>query len=680
MKKLLMGNEAIALGAIRAGVSVVAGYPGTPSTEILETIAREAALPGGQASGIYVEWSVNEKSALEVAAGAAISGARALVTMKQVGLNVASDPLMSLNYLGVSGGLVVAVADDPGPISSQTEQDTRHFARYAKLAVFDPSSPEEAYLMVADAFDFSEKYGRPVLLRPTTKICHSYASVDLDTLPFRPVKTPSGFDKSGDRWVIFPPLAFKNHEKIEADLIKMGEEFSSYKGNSLTVTPDILGTQDEDSLPSGSGLLGIAAGGVSYSYAMEILTPLPPGLKILKIGALPFPAELALSFLEGLEEVLVLEELDPVIEDELVKLCGSRHLRTDIRGKRSGDMPRAGEYSPALAAEKIESFLKRKIWVHISDLEKENLPESAAPEELPTMHVSLASVHPAALAAAAAAADAQIKPPPEPPPLPPRPPVLCAGCPHRGSFFAVKEAVRKYGRGRKAIFSGDIGCYTLGNAQPLEMVDTCLCMGAGITMAQGIGRVEKGALSFAFIGDSTFFHTGIPGLVNAVYNRSDIIVIVLDNATTAMTGNQPHPGLGIDALGRETAKIDISALAAALGIKEIIKANAFDLESAEAAIRQVMDKTGVRLVIFEGPCVFLEKAKSRCVIDPVTCTGCMICIRKLGCPAISIDPAERAAPRPVAIIDPGLCTGCGICKGTCPTGAIGDEIPGGGPR
>jgi len=699
LKKLLMGNEAIALGAIRAGVSVVSGYPGTPSTEILETVAREVALPGSPAAEIYVEWSVNEKSALEVAAGAAVSGARALVTMKQVGLNVASDPLMSLNYLGVSGALVVVVADDPGPISSQTEQDSRHFARYAKLAAFDPANPEEAFLMTADAFDFSEKYGRPVILRPTTRVCHSYASVDLDTLPVRPRKAAGGFDKAGGRWVIFPPLALKNHEIIESDLIKMGNDFSSYRGNSLVVTPNVLKPQNDDSLPGGNGLLGIAAGGVSYTYAMETLSPLPPGLKILKIGTFPFPAELALSFLEGLDEVLVLEELDPVIEDELLKICGSRHLRADIRGKRSGDMPRAGEYTPALAAEKIEAFLKRRVWVHLSDLEKEKIAHSAPVP--PPVSASLASARPETLAAAANAADVHVQILPEPPPLPLRPPVLCAGCPHRGSFFAVKEAVRKYGKGRKATYSGDIGCYTLGNAQPLEMTDTCLCMGAGITMAQGIGRVEKDTLCFAFIGDSTFFHTGISGLVNAVYNRSDIVVVVLDNSTTAMTGNQPHPGLGIDALGREAGKISIPALAAALGIQEIARANPFDLEKAEAAVRQVMDKPGVRLVIFEGPCIFnrdfQKKAKNRCVIDPGKCTGCMNCIKKLGCPAISIatkggsadGPGAPAAPEKVrAVIDPGLCTGCGICRNLCPSGAIDHEspavpeagVPKGGPR
>jgi indolepyruvate ferredoxin oxidoreductase alpha subunit len=626
-----MGNEAIALGAIRAGVQVVTGYPGTPSTEILETIAREAA--GGGASGVYVEWSVNEKSALEVGAGAAAAGARVLVTMKQVGLNVASDPLMSLNYLGVSGALVLAAADDPGPISSQTEQDTRRFGLYAKVAVFDPSTPEEAYAMTAAAFDWSEKYGRPVILRPTTRVCHSYASVEL--LPGIEPKKPAGFDRSGSRWVIFPSLTFKNHKQIEEDLVKMEDEFSSYSGNS---TGNSLAAGGGES--SGPPVLGIAAGGVSYTYAMEALSSPRASMlrpyKFLKVGTFPFPRRLALEFLEGLEEVLVLEELDPVIEDELVRLCGLRHLGVNIRGKRSGDMPRAGENSPALAAEKTAAFLR---------------PRGGG--------------EPAAVGGTLSA----------PPALPRRPPVLCAGCPHRGSFFAVKEGVRKYGGGRKAVFSGDIGCYTLGNAQPLDMVDTCLCMGAGITMAQGINRVERETLNFAFIGDSTFFHAGIPGIVNAVYNKADIIVVILDNDTTAMTGNQPHPGTGKTVRGEAAEKISIPAVVSALGVGETVRANPFDLKASEEAVKGVLDKEGVRVIIFEAPCIALGAGKGSCVVDAAKCTGCMACVKRLGCPAIA--PGEGGG-RAGACIDPVLCTGCGICKEVCAFAAITGPSAAGG--
>ncbi|MDR1510572.1 MAG: indolepyruvate ferredoxin oxidoreductase subunit alpha, partial [Synergistaceae bacterium] len=404
-KKLLMGNEAIGLGALRAGVSVVCGYPGTPSSEVLETIARERA-------GVYVEWSANEKSAMEVGAGAAIAGARVLVTMKQVGLNVASDPLMSLNYVGVKGGMVVMAADDPGPISSQTEQDTRHFGRYAKLAVFDPSSPEEAYTMIADAFDCSEKIGRPVLFRPTTRVCHSYASVAL--LGPLPGAQAEGFNKDGGRWVIFPRLAYANHIKIEEGLARLADEFSDYRGNIIC----------------GGGKRGIAAGGVSWSYVKEALSGSDAGCKLLKVATVPFPTRLGEKFIEDLESVLVVEELDPVIESELISLCGRLGIKTEIRGKLSGDMPNAGENAPGYVKNAVLRFLGH------------DAEPSAPPPYEPALK------------------------------LPARPPVLCAGCPHRASFFAVKRAVM----GHKAVFSGDIGCYTLGNAMPLDMVDTCLCM------------------------------------------------------------------------------------------------------------------------------------------------------------------------------------------------------------
>lgn len=598
MKSLLMGNEAIALGAIHAGVQVVSGYPGTPSTEILETIAREAR----QRPEIYVEWSVNEKSALEVAAGAACAGARALVTMKQVGLNVASDPLMSLNYIGVKGGLVVAVADDPGPISSQTEQDTRHFGKYAKLAVFDPASPEEAYTMVADAFAYSERYGHPVILRPTTRICHSYAAVELlEQAP--PSEQQAGFKRDNGRWVIFPSLAYRNHIKIENDLVHLAEDFSSYPGNTL----------------SGSGVKGIACGGVSYAYTQEALLDIEAEYKLLKVGTVPFPSNLALSFLDGLDEVLVIEELDPVIELELIAMCGQRHLAVKVRGKRSGDMPLAGENTVALIGERARAFL------------------GVAAKALPPDRGIDRSA------------------------LPVRPPVLCAGCPHRGSFFAVKAVIAE--QKRKAVCSGDIGCYTLGNAPPLDMVDTCLCMGAGITMAQGINRVEPDTLNFAFIGDSTFFHTGIPGLINAVYNQANVIVVILDNFTTAMTGNQAHPGMGRSATGAVVEKVSIIDLVKAIGVRDITRANPFDLPSAKEAVKRMLDKTGVRVIIFEGPCIMVQRGAQRCEISRQRCTACGLCVKRLGCPALSLSTAG-------AVIDSVLCTGCGLCKALCVFNAI----------
>jgi len=603
VKKLLLGNEAIALGALRAGVRVVAGYPGTPSSEVLETVARH------NDGRVYVEWSVNEKAALEVAAGAAYAGARSMATMKQVGLNVASDPLMSLNYVGVLGGLVVVVADDPGPISSQTEQDTRHFARFAKLALFDPSTPEEAYTMIAEAFAHSEKYGAPVLFRPTTRICHSCASVEI--LADLPRSEPAGFTK-GSRWVIFPKLSYANHIKIEENLKIMAEDLAGYEKNLL----------------SGSGKKGIASGGVSYTYTREALAE-GADCKLLKISAYPFPDRLALEFLHGLDEVLCIEELDPVIEDALTRLCGLHHLNIKIKGKHSGHIQNAGENHPGSVEQAISAFLG-------------NPPDAMPPVENPP-----AMAHPPQ-----SAADA-------PPALPVRPPVLCAGCSHRASFFAVKEAAK----GRPAVFTGDIGCYTLGNAQPLDMVDTCLCMGAGITVAQGLQRIEPQTAHFAFIGDSTFFHSGITGIVNAVYNQTDIIVVILDNYTTAMTGNQPHPGMGLTMMGGRPEKISIEKVVSSLNVATVLRVNPLDQTAAKAAVKQVLEQTGVRVIIFEAPCAAQVKSSATATVAAEECTGCKLCLQKLGCPALSLGQGK-------AVIDSTLCTGCAVCAGICAKGAI----------
>ena len=597
MKQLLMGNEAMALGAIRAGVSVVSGYPGTPSTEVLETVAK--CNPGP----IYVEWSVNEKCALEVAAGAAYAGARALVTMKQVGLNVASDPLMSLNYVGVKGGLVIVVADDPGPISSQTEQDTRHFGIYAKLAVFDPSTPEEAYYMMAEAFELSEQTGRPVLLRPTTRVCHSCASVEVDEAP--PAAKPAeGFVKDS-RWVIFPRLAYANKIKLEENTVNLSLQLSAYHRNRV----------------SGDGRRGIATGGVSYTYvqeALDVLKPLGAAARVLKVSAYPFPRELAEEFLDGLTEVLVVEELDPVIERELIALCGAKGIAVTIKGKLTGHLPNAGENTADGVKQAVATFL---------DIPLEAMDAPALP------------------------------------PLPVRPPTLCAGCPHRASFFAVKESCA----GRKAVFSGDIGCYTLGNAQPLDMVDTCLCMGAGISVAQGLHRVEPDAANFAFIGDSTFFHSGIAGIVNAVYNETDIIVVILDNSTTAMTGGQPHPGTGKTMMGNISDKISIYNVVSALGVNQIQRVNPFDQTAAKAALKIALEASGVRVILFEAPCIAVAKSGPALIVNPDKCTGCKLCVKKLGCPAITLESGK-------AVINAALCIGCKLCASVCKFGAMGGAV------
>jgi indolepyruvate ferredoxin oxidoreductase, alpha subunit len=602
--RLLMGNQAIALGALRAGIGVACGYPGTPSTEVLETIATHNKKMN---PGIYVEWSVNEKAALEVAAGAAYTGTRVLVTMKQVGLNVASDPLMSLAYIGIKGGMVVLVADDPGPISSQTEQDTRTFARYSKLPVFDPSSPEEAYEMIGDAFDYSEKYHTPVLFRPTTRLCHATAPIDISET-VRQI-TPEGFVKDS-KWVIFPKLSYSSHLYIEKRNPLIGEDFSSYRFNSISGT----GTKGVATFET----KGVATGGVSYAYTSEALKILRAECRVLKIGTpFPFPETQAYEFMDGLEEVLVIEELDPVIERELIYLCGKRGIKLTIKGKLTGHVRSAGENTVESAAAQLSEFL--------------NIPyKKALTSELP--------------------------------PLPVRPPVLCAGCPHRASFYAVKQAMKKMPE-KKAVFSGDIGCYTLGNAAPLDMVDTCLCMGAGITIAQGIKRAEPDTVCFAFVGDSTFFHTGIAGVVNAVYNNTDIILVVLDNSTTAMTGHQPHPGTGKTLMGDTARKLSIPDILTAIGVKNVQIIDPLDLRAAVAAVQSAVEDGGVQAIIYRAPCIYVADQGKPMQVEAEKCIGCLRCIKELGCPAITKEAGKAA-------IEPSLCTGCTLCAQVCPTGAI----------
>ena len=602
--EFLMGNAAIAMGAIASGVNLVAGYPGTPSTEVLETIAKH------RPEHTYVEWSVNEKAALELAAGASYSGARTMVTMKQVGLNVASDPLMSLEYVGIKGGMIILVADDPGPISSQTEQDTRHFAAFSKLPCFDPSSAQEAYEMVQEAYEYSEKYGTPVFLRPTTRVCHGYASITVKDESEYQIHTPDGFIKDSKRWVIFPRLSYANHQKIEARNVTLAEDFSSYSRNQiLPAAPEHADVRR-----------GIATGGISFTYTMETMQTI--GMyRTLKVATPhPFPEQLAVRFLEGLDEVLCIEELDPVIERELTYICGKYHLPVKILGKLTHHVANAGENTRDSVSACLYRFLELP------------LPEQ---EALPT-----------------------------PPELPVRPPVLCSGCPHRASFYAVKKAMQ----GKKTIFCGDIGCYTLGNAMPLDMVDTCLCMGAGLNIAQGVGRIEPDTTCFAFVGDSTFFASAITGVVNAVYNQANMVLIVLDNSTTAMTGHQPHPGTGHTMMGEIVAKVSIEAVLRGIGLTTVETINPLDLDASIDCVKRVAAEPGVKAIIFKSPCIAITKPDKPLHVKTETCINCKKCIRELGCPAIVIHDGQVQ-------IDSSLCTGCTLCSQVCPVHAItgGDD-------
>ena len=614
-QRIIMGNEAIALGALQAGVNLVAGYPGTPSSEIIEYVSKYR-----KETGAYVEWSVNEKAAVEVAAGASYSGARTLVTMKQVGLNVASDPVMCLSYVGVKGGMVIVSADDPGPISSQTEQDTRHFAHFSKIPIFDPSSPEEAYEMIQMAFDYSEKYNTPVILRPTTRVDHGYVSMDIPQLP--KARAVEGFVKDAKRWVIFPRTSFMNHKRVfDRNEHILPEDFSNNKFNFV---------EGKEVVVDGKKL-GIITSGISYTYVKEALSILKvDDALIMKVGTpYPFPEKAACEFLSKVDCVLAVEELDPILERELIYLCGKNKFSNVIKGKLTGDIQEAGENTVESVKVALAKFFKLPL--------EENQIDDKAPE------------------------------------LPIRPPVLCAGCPHRGSFYAVKQAMK----GQKTVFCGDIGCYTLGNAMPLDMCDTCLCMGADITMAQGFYHVDKDRKCFSFIGDSTFFASGITGVVNAVYNQAPITLCILDNSTTAMTGHQPHPGTGVTMMGDIVNKVSIEKILTAMGVEPVITVDPFNHAEAVEAVKKAAASAKTSAVIFKSPCIAIAQKigyapKSKQKVDVAKCIGCRKCINELGCPAL-VFKSDDGSKKGNAYIEPSLCTGCSLCSQVCPVKAISSE-------
>lgn len=789
-KKLLMGNEAFAHAALEAGVSVVAGYPGTPSSELVETVARLVA--GGRAEGVHVEWSTNEKAALEVCAAASMSGARTLFTCKQVGLNVASDALMSLNYVGVRGGLVLFVADDPGPISSQTEQDTRRFAEFAKVPVFDPATPEQGYDMMKAAFELSEEYHTPVIVRPTTRINHASTFFDVeDRTCARPLPA-GGFRHDADRWVIFPKRSYEAHGEIIDRLNSMTRVLALDAQYSRFLPLFERANTDQDS-PQDAPYLGIFTGGVSTQYALEALetieriasragVKLPP-YRFMQMGVpYPLPKRAVRRFMEGLSHVLVLEELDSVLEEGLMVTAAGGFLSAHVHGKLTGEAPDRGENSTetaltsiarffdmyakverpqpimlpepapepepasAPAKETKRAFMKEKRGSHrLPDHVREEEPafeprigligvaadyhasqaEEPLPERMAQRHAQSAASRRQAQSAArkrqthaarykaptkaaeepAANASATAAPGTGKPSvltdqagnrvsiltlveaehgqqallhyageLPMRPPVLCAGCPHRGSFYAIKGALDKLGVKRDdAILCGDIGCYTLGNALPLAAVDTCLCMGGGITMAQGFQVAEPGKKQIAFVGDSTFFASGMTGVANAVYNDHDVTFVILDNATTAMTGSQPHPGTGITLMGERSVPISIDAVLEALGVELILHADPLNRAHAEELSMLALRHQGPSAIIFRSPCVWLAPFGIPAEVSAEACTGCKRCITDIGCPAIGFAPEARgrkSGMRGQAIIDPDLCTGCGLCLQVCPFSAI----------
>lgn len=595
---LMMGNEAIARGAVEAGVDVAAAYPGTPSTEVTGTLAKWA-----KKYNFHAEWSVNEKVAVEAAAGASYAGARAIATMKQMGLNVASDPVMNLAYIGIEGGLVLVVADDPGPHSSQTEQDTRYFASFAKLPILEPSSAQEAKDMTKWAFELSEALRLPVFVRPTTRSSHAHGDVLLGEIAVR--ERQFKFTK-GDRWMNLPHQSAVKHIWLE------GQQEEAKK---------MLAAAPFNWIDAGSGDWGVIASGVSYNYAKEALALLGLKVPVLKIGTpYPLPDEPTLHFLQKVKKVLVIEEQEPVIEDQVARLTLEQKLDVAVHGKRSGEVSRFGEFD----VDRVKGFLETFLGTEPQHPEKVN-------EEVP-------------------------------PQLPGRPAVLCAGCGHRGAFYAFK----KIGEKNNAVYCGDIGCYTLGYAPPLHATDTCICMGGGITIAYGLSLVEKQRSHLAFIGDSTFLHSGMTGVLNLVYNRANVTVVILDNETTAMTGHQPHPGMGLSAVGDPAPKADIETIVRGLGVEFVETVDPNDLNATMDVAKRAMEYPGPAVVITRAPCVTKVKQTKKYAIDKDECTECELCIEELGCPAlVNMD----------GIVISDNCTGCGICSEVCPAEAIREVSP-----
>ncbi len=609
-KVLLLGNEAIARGAVEAGLGWASAYPGTPSTEIVETLHSVS-----KDLGIHVEWSVNEKVALEAAYAAAISGVRSLAAMKHVGVNVAADPLMSSAYTGVEESLVVVSADDPGMWSSQNEQDNRWYGLHAFIPVFEPYSPAEAKDLTRDAFEFSSRMHHPVILRSTTRLSHTRGPVTLREA--KPPVAKGSFKKNVQRWTVIPAHARRLRVELLERWGRIEEEVEKLPYNRLE---------------KHSGGQAIIASGIAYGYVVDALNylSLRDTVSVLKLSTtVPIPRKLVLDVLSSHESVLVVEELEPVVETWVKRIAYEEKLNTTIRGKDL--VNRIGELTLETVTRAVAGFTGAEY------------PWKPAEAEITL-------------------------------PIPPRPPTLCPGCPHRALFYALKRAVN---RSRvKAIYSGDIGCYSLGVMPPFEMQDALIEMGGSIGMANGFAHVDEDKMPVAIIGDSTFFHAGVPGLINAVYNKSPMLVVVLDNRVTAMTGHQPHPGTGFYATGEPAPMVKIEDVARGVGVKHVATIDPFNLKDSEKklmdAIRYVAEEKKPAVVVARRACTLLIDAAARrrgiteplYIVDQDKCTGCGICYNAFSCPAII--PLKNGK----AEIDPALCTGCGVCAEICPFNAI----------
>ena len=577
MKKLMLGNEAVARGILEAGCSVVSSYPGTPSTEITEYAAKY--------DEIYCEWAPNEKVACEVAFGASLAGVRSACCMKHVGLNVAADPLFTLSYTGVNGGMVIFVADDPGMHSSQNEQDSRHYAIASKVPMLEPSDSVEAKEFTKAAFELSEKFDTPVIVRMCTRIAHSQCAVEV----CEPLaKTKKEYKKDPQKYIMAPANAIRKHPVVEARTAAIAEYAETSELNKVELADNKA--------------LAIITSGTSYQYVKEVFGD---SVSVLKLGLVnPLPAKLIADFAAKHDRVVVIEELDPVIED----FCNS--IGVKVEGKNL--FPICGEFSQSIVAKALGA--EDKAFTASDDI------------------------------------------------IPVRPPVMCAGCPHRGLFYTLAK--------KKITVLGDIGCYTLGMAPPLAAIDSVLCMGASVSGVHGFNKANEGASdakTVAVIGDSTFMHSGMTGLANIAYNGTNSTVIIVDNSITGMTGHQQNPTTGYNIKGDPATKINLEALCHALGINRVRVVDPYDLKETEKVIMEELAVDEPSVIISRRPCALLKyvKAKPALKIDADKCKACKACSR-IGCPAITNKDKK-------AFIDSTLCVGCGVCKQLCAFDAIGGD-------
>ena len=574
MKKLMLGNEAVARGLMEAGCSVISSYPGTPSTEITEYAANYEE--------IYCEWAPNEKVACEVAFGASLAGSRSACCMKHVGLNVAADPLFTMSYTGVNGGVVICVADDPGMHSSQNEQDSRHYAVAAKMPMLEPSDSMEAKEFAKIAFDISEEYDTPVLLRMCTRIAHSQSAVEIGERK----ESKKEYVKNPQKFIMAPANAIRRHPVVEERTNKLIELSETSPLNNVFYAEDKK--------------LGIITSGTCYDYVKEVFGD---SVSVLKLGIVnPLPTKLIKDFAEKVDRVVVVEELDPVIENH----CKALGIKVD--GKNI--FPICGEFSQKLIAEALGV---------------EGKEFAPALENVPV-----------------------------------RPPVMCAGCPHRGLFYILAK--------NKLTVLGDIGCYTLGSAAPLNAIDSVLCMGASVSGVHGFNKASGNEnKTVCVIGDSTFMHSGMTGLANIAYNGTNSTVIIVDNSITGMTGHQQNPTTGYTIKGDPATKIDLEALCKALGINRVRVVDPYDLKETEKVIREEVAAKEPSVIISRRPCALLKYVKTQppVEISKEKCRSCKACM-KIGCPAISMKDNK-------ATVDNTLCVGCGVCEQLCAFGAIGGE-------